>query len=414
MFTCARVRRPDMRLLIICPFVPYDGIPHAGGQYVAEYVMQLLREGVEVRIACPSPDATPPEGTDGDLAPTAQIARQYAPGPLGNVRHIARHAWRAIDPGPGVFRGFEASADFRNLLGWADAIHLQYAEMMPLVPLIRDERPDIPIFCTEHDVFTQSVRRAMASPDIGQRLRALVRYAHVARREAGLLNQVDRVYVFNQQNIDLLRRMGVRTPIAPTDLHVPTVKDEPRLESNRVLFAAAFSRAENFEAAEWLVRRIWPRVRQVVPESELLLVGSDPPPRLQKYGGHGITVTGWVPSLAPYYLGASLAVAPLRRGAGVKVKVLEGMAFGLPVVATALAAEGITARAGTTPPLLLADTPALFAGRIITLLQDARARQTVGRAGKAWVRSHYDFERSVSAILRDLTVAQQKRPNRSR
>lgn len=391
--------------MIIAPVVPYDGIPHAGGQYLATYAAGLEERGVDVELVAPEP--VEPEGgrRQPDVVPSRVVPRAGAHHPVARLWAAGRHTWQAIDPGLGVVRGFEQNRGFRDLLASVDLIDMHWTEMLPLVPLIRRFAPRTPIFCTEYDVFTQHVRRAIHSPSPSQRAKAVVRYVQVGGREARLLNAVDRVYVFNRENVELLRAIGVTTTVAATDLFVPVVAEQPSLRGRRVIFAAAFARPENREAARWLTQRVWPRVRAQVPEGELYLVGNGPPGWANGLDGPNIHVTGRVPLLAPFYRDAGIACAPLRRGAGVKMKVLEGMAHGLPVVTTSVGAEGIVGETHDPPPLVIADTPAQFADALIRLLEDRSARVLLGGAGRRWVEERYDSQRSITNILTDMQQA---------
>ena len=111
----------------------------------------------------------------------------------------------------------------------------------------------------------------------------------------------------------------------------------------KILFVAGFGHPPNVDAAAWLVQDILPLVRRRHPDATLTLVGSNPTQEVKALSGEGVEVTGWVSSeeLAAHYLQARVAVVPLRFGAGVKLKLVEAMAEGLPVVTTSTGAEGL-------------------------------------------------------------------------
>ena len=102
------------------------------------------------------------------------------------------------------------------------------------------------------------------------------------------------------------------------------------------------NRHENVDAAEWLIQKIFPLVKKNVPGLKLLIVGANPPYGLLKWQCKDITVTGYVEDPAEYFEKATLAVLPLRLGAGIKYKVLECLEAGLSIITTDVGAEGIS------------------------------------------------------------------------
>ena len=121
-----------------------------------------------------------------------------------------------------------------------------------------------------------------------------------------------------------------------------TVEREP----HTLLFVGNYEYAPNQDAARILVERVLPRVRQALPDARLQLVGANPPGWLQALAADHIEVSGRVPDVAPYLARATVFVCPLRMGAGLKNKVLEALAMGIPVVATPLSVDGIAVRDG--------------------------------------------------------------------
>ena len=130
-----------------------------------------------------------------------------------------------------------------------------------------------------------------------------------------------------------------------------------------VLFVGNFIHPPNQDAAERLVRSIFPRVRLEVPQAELRIVGPNPDAGLRAAAGLGVTFTGEVAEVWPHLEDAAVVVAPLRQGGGMRVKVAEALAAGKAVVATRLAAEGLTAEDGRE--VVLADTDEAIATAIV-------------------------------------------------
>lgn len=164
-----------------------------------------------------------------------------------------------------------------------------------------------------------------------------------------------------------------------------------------VIFTGAMDYLPNIDAVRYFCDEILPRIRGEVPDTRFYIVGLNPSADVQRLASiPGVTVTGTVPDVRPYYARASVCVAPLRMGRGVQNKVLQAMAMGLPVVATSVAQRGLDARPGTH--LHVEDDPVAFASRVVGLLGSPAARATMGLQGRAFVESHHAWDASCSRL----------------
>jgi glycosyltransferase involved in cell wall biosynthesis len=167
----------------------------------------------------------------------------------------------------------------------------------------------------------------------------------------------------------------------------------------RILFVGAMDYNANVDAAVWFARQVWPLVRG---HSGLVLtfVGRSPAAAVRALADNpGIQVTGTVADVRPFYREALLQVVPLRTGAGTRLKILESMAAGVPVVSTALGAEGLRVRPGEH--LLLAESPQEFRDAILRLVNDAELWRRLAESGNDLVRREYDWS-VVCAPMREL------------
>jgi glycosyltransferase involved in cell wall biosynthesis len=117
---------------------------------------------------------------------------------------------------------------------------------------------------------------------------------------------------------------------------------------------------------------------------------------------HNIIVTGFVDDVAPFYRRCRVSAAPLFIGGGMIFKVLEAMSFGLPVVATTIANEGIMAKDGEE--LLIADEPDTFSRTIASLMKDAELWRSVSDRGRQMVNSKYSWDVVMEQYLKDLDL----------
>jgi len=171
-------------------------------------------------------------------------------------------------------------------------------------------------------------------------------------------------------------------------------------ERRDLVFVGGFQHPPNIDAVLWFVRDVFPRVRERLGDVTFNVVGSKAPPAIRELAHDGVTVHGFVPDIEPFMDGCRIALAPLRYGAGVKGKVNMAMSYGLPVVATSPAAEGMHVRNGTD--LLVADSPEDFANAVVRLYTDATLWHTLSDNGLANVRSHFSFDAARTALRRVL------------
>jgi O-antigen biosynthesis protein len=155
---------------------------------------------------------------------------------------------------------------------------------------------------------------------------------------------------------------------------------------NGLLFVGGFWHVPNGDAVLWFVEHVWPRIRAEAPEVVFRIVGADPTPEVLALRRlPGIEVVGYVPDLTPYFDSARVFVAPLRFGAGMKGKVGQSLVHGLPVVSTAVGAEGMSLVDGAH--LLMADTAEEFAEAVLSLLDDDGLWGRLQTHGRALIES---------------------------
>ncbi|MCE2489412.1 MAG: glycosyltransferase [Anaerolineae bacterium] len=168
-------------------------------------------------------------------------------------------------------------------------------------------------------------------------------------------------------------------------------------DSASLLFTGNFSYEPNAEAALWLARDLFPRLRRERPDLQLWLVGNAPPDALRALADDQVLVTGRVPDLRPWLTRATLYVSPLRMGAGIKNKVLEALASGCPLLTTPLGADGIAIEHSRHAWLAARDD---FPAAVRTLLADAGLRERLALAGRRRVKSRYSWRQVAERYAR--------------
>jgi glycosyltransferase involved in cell wall biosynthesis len=150
-------------------------------------------------------------------------------------------------------------------------------------------------------------------------------------------------------------------------------------------------------ALDWFTREVLPAILEHVADAKLIVAGSDPPPRHAfPNPANAIELLGFVEDIRPLFSSCALFVCPIRSGSGVRVKLLEAFASGIPVVSTTLGAEGLARVDGDF--CALADDASSFARKTVELLQDQRAALTMAARARSEVEENWD-SRAITARL---------------
>lgn len=168
-----------------------------------------------------------------------------------------------------------------------------------------------------------------------------------------------------------------------------------------VLFTGTLDYPPNAEGLRWLLRETWPLVRRELPDAELVVVGRGGPADLIAAPGDGVTIAGFVPEMQPWFDRAQVVVVPILSGGGTRLKVLDGLASGRPLVSTTAGAAGVSVSDGET--VLIADDPRRFARAIVELLADPGRAQAIGAAGRLLAEQSYDWQTIGSVFEQVLT-----------
>ena len=166
--------------------------------------------------------------------------------------------------------------------------------------------------------------------------------------------------------------------------------------SPMLVFGGSLDVAMNQDAVSWFVSDVLPTIEQQIEDVHFMIVGKDPPPEIRDLAKQqGIIVTGTVPDVRDYYQQADVFVVPLRTGGGTKVKTLEAMAMGLPVVSTSVGAQGLEVESGRH--LIIADNARDFSTSVIELVKECQKAKSIGVEARRFVEQRYSW-----AIVMDL------------
>lgn len=288
-----------------------------------------------------------------------------------------------------IYQPYCASVEeyFRQCRVPIDLVYLhRFGSASKYIGIVRRHQPAARVLYNVADLhFLRLQREAELTADD-----ALARRARQVRaQELAAVHAADVTIVHSPVEKQLLgdEAAGAHVCVVPWS-YSPAPAADGGSATEGVVFVGGFRHAPNVDAAKWLVREVMPLVWHDLPALRCTLVGSHMPDEIRALGSHRVEVPGHVPDLMPIYRRRRVAVAPLRFGAGIKGKVLEAFAAGLPCVMTPTAAEGIP----LTPALgscLVHESAKSLAAAIVALHQDLAAWQAAVEAGQALIAQHY-------------------------
>ncbi len=367
-----------MRVLLLYPYLPHPGVSHGSGRVVEG----LLRALAHAEPASRRPEITLVcgDGAPADVAATrlTVAALHVAPrvdvgalSPPARVAEMARTAWLEKVQGIPRFAAKMVRGTFRRAVAVAlrdgpyDVIQAEIGGLAEVVDLLP---PDVPTILVDHEAGTATGRSLLDEPHtlawVKRRYTAWKHLVTLTPEDAALLGRV----------------LDCDVSVRPVGVEVPSLTEA--VQPMTVLFFGSASHAPNVDAMQWLARDIWPSVRAEFPQARLRVATGEVPQGLQaEMNRAGIDHLGHVKDIHRVIASSSVVVAPLRLGHGIRIKNLEALAMGRPVVTTSLGAQGTGAVDGLHA--CIADTSADLATAIEYLLRNPEVAEAMGSRARS-------------------------------
>lgn len=233
-------------------------------------------------------------------------------------------------------------------------------------------------------------------------VRALKRALQTKERELTVAKQADYTLVVSPIEKTILEKAcpGIRVHVI-SNIHKLYGSVKPFSERKAILFVGSFQHSPNIDGVNYFIDEIYSLIKREIVGVKIYIIGSNPPASLKSLCSKDLIVTDYVPDLAPYFNNCRLSVAPLRFGAGVKGKVLMSMSYGVPVVASSIAAEGMYLTDGKN--VLVADNPNDFCDAVVALYQNETLWNHLSKNGLDIVSRHFSFAAIRAKLLELLT-----------
>lgn len=296
-----------------------------------------------------------------------------------------------------------------------DIVQIEGVHLAGYVDLIRSAAPDAFLICDWHNIESDLLQRYRATAaSRARRLYAGLTVGRMRNAERRVARLLDGHFAVSASDAARIRKLAgdacVRIVPNGVDVERFTNVRTGKERRSRIVFVGSMDYHANIDAVKWFVRDVWPEVLRKRPDLRFTIIGRRPAGEVRSLERTtGVEVTGTVDDVADYYRSALAAVAPLRVGGGSRLKILEAMAAGVPVVSTGLGAEGLETSNGRN--IILGDSASEMAEALLDLGENAVKQRWIAAAGLRFVRGGYDW----SAIGRVAVAAYEEllegRPN---
>ena len=388
-----------MNILIISAFLPYP--PNQGGKIRVFNLIKYLSRYNRVSLACLSSEKVEDYGPLSDFCEKIVCVER----PDRRIRDLVTFL---LGKAPFNYVRY-SSKEFRSALSELCRTHpFDVVQVeMPMLWQYADTLADLPMVLDAHNIeyeIVSDLRTASSNP-FKKALYELEK-KRLRKREEGAWEECRLCFtVSDKERATIVTRIGDSKKVVtvPNGVDLEKFVFQPKKERNRrILFLGGMDWAPNLDAAQYFLEEIYPRIHESMPDAEVDFVGKDLWKIKDLIRSANIQQHENVPDVLPWFQKADVLAVPLRQGAGTRIKIIEAMAAGLPVVTTSKGCEGIDVIHGKH--LLVADTTEEFANEIIRLIENDSLAVQLTREARHLVEAKYSWEMAAATIHETLST----------
>lgn len=390
-----------MRILIVTPYLPCPGAD-GGGTVMFNFIRNL---STRHQVVCLSFARQDDMSHLAHLEPycveitTVSFLGGIGISPLAKVSNLVRRGLHnmlsIVTFTPVVVRKCQNNAMDREIRRAIqkhkpDVVHICFPQMAHYITAC----VGVPAVMDTLDVALVGVfRRAMNARRIWIKAYYLMQWLFWVRYESRWFPRFGKVLTVTRQDAAAVNMVMPDLDVYAGAIAVDAVPNSAPVRdiACKIGFLASFGHQPNVDAALYFAESILPLVKVRLPAAEFIVAGRNPPSLLLDAKEQGVTCLGFVDDVPDFYGSVDVVVAPIRYGGGIKIKVLEAMACGKPLVTTSVGAEGIS-EVGEGA-FLVADDPARFAEAVVALLSDKERRAALGEQARQVIERRFSWQR---------------------
>jgi glycosyltransferase involved in cell wall biosynthesis len=402
-----------MRILIAVPWLPWP--LDAGGNVAVFNSLACLQRDHEFTLMCPI------YGEDGacgvaslqshlpavkvrgvDCSAAAAVSRSAPQFIRGSLRSAIRRCAKLISPKPLRLASEPAddvpeypfdplparfvTAVLDELQSGFDLIQLEFVQMLSLGACLPTHVPKIFVHHQLQWVFLERHAAVSSFQGFGRYLERMM-----LLQEQVYLRTFDGIVVFSEADALRLRQWvsGEKVFVSPFPVIGAPAGQETGIGDFRLVFVGSEAHFPNRDGLEWLLINVWPEVLRQIPDCRLQVIGRWREGTRARLAAAGVEYSGFVPDLAACLRGGAV-LAPIRVGSGIRVKILDAMSHGIPVISTSIGCEGIPA--SDESEILIRDDSKGFADAVVRIARSRELRERLAQAGRAVISRVYSPE----------------------
>lgn len=392
---------------MISAFLPYDGVGHAGGKTV-NYYMRKFSGDTEL---CLMPFVTREEAekSKNKKWPCEVIALNYGYSFFDKVIRkimMLNTKYNPMQKYHGLYNDYDLMLlkkglkELKNSNYEPDVIILEWTQSLIVYEIIKSFFPNSKYVASEHDFTVVGYKRKLERAEDSSSIKKAKRdYENMRRMELQGIRACDLVVFHSREDLkrvkEILPECKHLSSISPYYDNYAHIQWKPTTKN--IIFFGAMNRIENVESAIWFYENVFVKLSN--PELKFVLLGSSPDVKLLEMAkvDSRVVVTGFVDDIIPWIESCMCMVAPLVLGAGIKVKVLETLSAGVPLLTNSLGMEGIHARDKTD--YFHCETPEDYVKVLEEQISNEKNMVCMSESARAFVKNNFDLEDSYKAYL---------------
>lgn len=400
-----KMKKP--KVLWISPYAPYDKVAHGGGKthnFYIKYFHQQRCFDITLLSLCMNEEKEKLDLNRYGIKNQISVMDQNA---LARLIRLVRSgmAYRNVrDKYGGVCLPYERTR-MEKMVRWyydsgnrPDIIILQWTFSLMLIDLLKEYFPDSFVVGIEEDVTFLNIMRKASDVQTSKWERVFwkKRLSVLKERELSALEKCSLIVTNNYKDTKLLVTNGIEessifTSAPYIDLYTQVKRTK---ESKDVIFFGAMSRPENYKSAIWFIENVLPKVDE---EIRFIIIGNAPDQSLKKHEGERVVLTGYVEDVSEWFSTCMCMVAPLVGGAGIKIKILEAMSAGVPVLTNSIGIEGI--KAADQRDYLYCETPIDYINYINQIACGEYNTKQLSENARKFISDNYNLAEKLDQLI---------------